>query len=271
ATLGQRLLVLTAVGLPTIYVLAPLLALVERSLGLGGPTPFLYYQMMGEPVQHTLFTVTPSLAIRNSLLFALATTLLSLLLGTLAAYLLAPRGRSAPSLWRSLLDPLLLLPLGTSAVTLGFGYIVALDEPPLNLRTSVLLIPLAHSLVAFPFVVRTVLPVLRSINPALREAAAVMGATPVRLLREIDFPLLGRALLVGAVFAFAVSMGEFGATALVARPEWPTMPVVIFRYLGLPGTSNYGRALAMSVLLMLITAIAFALIERFRPDDIGEF
>src|SRR5690606_13134120 len=122
-----------------------------------------------------------------------------------------------------------MLPLGTSAVTLGFGYIVALDEPPLNLRTSPALVPLAHTLVAFPFVVRSLLPVLRGINPSLREAAAVMGAAPFRILRGIDLPIVGRALLVGAVFAFAVSMGEFGATALIARPETPTMPVIIFR------------------------------------------
>ncbi len=268
---GQWLFLLLAVGLPTLFVLAPLVALVERSLSVGGEWSLQYYLTLGETARRSIFAVAPQHAIRNSLLFALATMLLSLVLGTLSAYLLAPSGRGRQSRWQALLDPLFLLPLGTSAVTLGFGFIVALDKPPLNLRTSVLLIPLAHSLVAFPFVLRSVLPVLRSLNPALREAASLLGATPLRLLREIDLPILGRPLLVGALFAFAISMGEFGATSLIWRPEWPTMPIVIFRFLGQPGIANYGKALAMSVILMVVTGLGFALIERFRVDDIGEF
>jgi thiamine transport system permease protein len=265
-----------AVGLPLLFVLAPLLALVERSLTVGqvegmGLT-LQHYLTLGTTDQRSVFAAAPRLAIRNSLLFAMLTMALSLLVGTVGAYLLAPPSRARrPSRWRSLLDPLFLLPLGTSAVTLGFGYLIALDEPPLNLRTSVLLIPIAHSLIAFPFVVRSVLPVLRAMNPALREAAAVLGASPVRRLREIDLPIVAPALLVGATFAFAVSMGEFGATSLITRPEWPTMPVVIFRLLGRPGISNYGNALAMSVILMAVTGIGFFLIERFRVGDVGEF
>ena len=78
-------------------------------------------------------------------------------------------------------------------------------------------------------------------------------------------------MLVAAAFAFAISMGEFGATALVARPEFPTMPVVIYRFLGQPGALNYGQALAMSTLLMVVCGVAFVLIERFRAAGVGEF
>ncbi|MGH2542521.1 MAG: ABC transporter permease, partial [Ardenticatenaceae bacterium] len=248
-----RFFVAAAVGLPTLFVLMPLLALVERSVTLGGEFSLQYYLTLGEAERRSIFAAAPQLAIRNSLLFAIATMLLSLLLGMLSAYILAPRARRRRSGLQVLLDPFFLLPLGTSAVTLGFGYLVALDEPPLNLRTSPILFPLAHSLIAFPFVVRTVLPVLRSMSPALREAAAVLGASPLRVLLEIDLPILARPLLVGAIFAFAVSMGEFGATSLITRPEWPTMPVVIFRFLGQPGIGSYGRALAMSVILMSTT------------------
>jgi thiamine transport system permease protein len=162
-----------------------------------------------------------------------------------------------------------MLPLATSAVTLGFGYIITFDTPPLNLRTSPLLIVLAHTLVALPFVIRSLLPALRSIQPALREAAAVLGASPLRVWREVDLPIASRALLVGAVFAFTISMGEFGATVFIARPDTPTMPVAIFRFLSQPGALNYGQALAMSTLLMLVCAIGFVVIERFRVG--GEF
>jgi thiamine transport system permease protein len=108
-------------------------------------------------------------------------------------------------------------------------------------------------------------------NPRWREAAGILGASPWRVWLEIDLPVVGRAMLVGAVFAFTVSMGEFGATSLVARPERPTMPVAIGRFLSQPGGLSQGQALAMSTLLMLVSALGFVVIERFRVGAVGEF
>ena len=114
----------------------------------------------------------------------------SSVIGTIGAALLArPATTRSVRRLQGLLDPLLMLPLGTSAVTLGFGFIIALDEPPLNLRASWLLVPLAHTLVAFPFVVRSLLPALRGIKPALREAASVLGANPWQVWRQVDLPI----------------------------------------------------------------------------------
>ncbi len=196
--------------------------------------------------------------------------ILALGLGLIAANFLSQQKR----VWQWLsrwLDPIFMLPLGTSAVTLGFGYLVALDRPPLDLRASPLLLPLAHTLVAFPFVVRSLLPVLRSINPHVRQAAVVLGASPWRAWREVDLPIVGRALLVGAVYAFTVSLGEFGATSLITRPDFPTMPIAIYRFLGQPGALNYGQALAMSTLLMVVCAVGIMVIERVRVGEVGEF
>jgi thiamine transport system permease protein len=169
------------------------------------------------------------------------------------------------------MDAILMLPLGTSAVTLGLGFIVALDQPPLDLRSSWLLIPLAHTLVAFPFVVRNLTPALRSIQPRIRHAAAILGASPVSVFRYMDIPMVGRAVLVAGAFAFTISMGEFGATSLIARPEYPTVPVAIFRLLSRPGEINYGQALALSTILMLISFISIFFIDKFRIGEIGEF
>ena len=164
-----------------------------------------------------------------------------------------------------------MLPLATSSVTLGFGFILALGQPPLNLRASVWLVPIAHALIAFPFVVRTLLPVMRGIKPNLREAARVLGASPSRVWAAVDWPIISRALVVAAIFVFTVSMGEFGATALVARPEMPTLPLAIYRFLGQPGALNSGQALAASALLMLVSAAAIIVLERFRWQGFGEF
>lgn len=254
----------TVVGL-LLFLAAPMAALAARSLAAGNP--LRYYQELFVNRTDSIFFVPPGLAIRNSLLFAVLTTALALLLGTLTASMLA----RAHGWFSRLLDPVVLLPLGTSAVTLGFGYLLALGQPPLNLRASPALVPIAHTLVAFPFVVRTLLPVMRGLNPDWREAAAVLGASPWRVWREVELPIIGRALLVAAIFAFTMSMGEFGATLLIARPEYPTMPLIIYRLLGQPGALNYGQALAMSTLLMLVCAAGFLFIERFRVGEMGEF
>ena len=126
-------------------------------------------------------------------------------------------------------------------MTVGFGFLIALDEPPLDLRTSLWLVPIAQALVAIPFVVRTMTPVLRSIDPRLREAAATLGASPARVWREVDLPIAARAGLVAAGFAFAISLGEFGATVFIVRPTKPTLPVEIFRLLGRPGPAELRR------------------------------
>jgi thiamine transport system permease protein len=120
-------------------------------------------------------------------------------------------------------------------------------------------------------VVRTILPALRRLDPRLREAANVMGAAPGRVWWEVDLPLLYPALSVGAIFAFTISLGEFGATLLVSRPDTPTMPLIIYRALSQPGLLNYGQALAMSTLLMAVSAVSLVLIERFRFEGVGEF
>lgn len=262
-TLRSKLMLALGGGVLILALIAPLLALAWRSVTLGEGFTLSYYVELTVNRRQSAFFAPPSTAISNSLVIAAATVGLSLLLGIIGAYLVAqPRSRLT-----ALLEPILLLPLGTSAVTLGFGYIISLGP----LRTSPLLIPIAHSLIAAPFVLRTFLPALRSLDPRLRQAAAVLGAPPNRVWWEIDVPILGRAVLVCAAFAFTISLGEFGATLLISRPDLPTIPTVIYRSLNEPGLLNLGQALAMSTILMLTSAVGLIAIERFRFQDIGEF
>ena len=240
---------------------APILALFIRSILTENGLGLTYYLSLFENRAQSILYVAPAAAILNSIGFAVAATLIALTLGCLSSAFLAG-AKSRPAV---LLDPLLMLPLSTSAVTLGFGFVVALDEPPFNLRSSWVLPAIAHALVALPFVIRSVLPAWRSIPRSLREAAAVLGASPLRAWLAVDWPILSRALMVGTVFAFAISMGEFGATVFVARPQTPTLPLAIYRYLSHPGSLNYGQAMAMSCLLMLTTAVGFTLLEKLKP------
>ncbi|MFC9314862.1 ABC transporter permease [Streptomyces nigra] len=261
---GQWALLAGVLAVIVVLLLLPLAVLVQRSLD----APDLgYYRALTE-ADGGVFLVAPIEAIGNSLEYAVVATLIAVLVGGLAAAALTRRdaGRFVRGF-----DALLMLPLGVSAVTVGFGFLISLDEPPLDLRSSWILVPLAQALVGVPFVVRTMLPVLRAVDDRLREAAAVLGASPWRVWREIDLPMVRRALLIAAGFAFAVSLGEFGATVFIARPDNPTLPVAVARLLGRAGDLNYGQAMALSTVLMVVCAVALLVLERLRTDRTGEF
>ena len=263
---GDKLFV-AAMVVVLLAILSPLMALVVRAFSFDGGYSTAQVANLFSNERGSYFYVSPLKIIWNSVRFALATVAISLVVGTIVAYFLAASGRRG----RSVPDALFMLPLGVSAVTLGFGYIIALGRPPLDLRSSWVILVIAHSLVAYPFVIRSLLPVLRGMSPDLREAAAVLGASPTKVFILIDLPIIAPALLVGATFAFAVSMGEFGASLLLVRQEFTTMPVAIFRFLGLPGAANLGSALSMSTLLMTVVALGFVAIESFRYKGVGGF
>lgn len=233
---------------------------------------FEYYRKLFDSTQSSVFSASPITAMRTSFTYAIITVLLSLFLGLPTAWLLSQSRQTHTLDGRisHLFDSILLLPLGTSAITLGFGFIIAFGQRPLDLRASPLIIPLAHTLVAFPFVVRSLIPSIASIKPRLRQAAGVLGASPWKVIQTIDLPLIGRALIVAATFAFTISLGEFGATTILSRPEFPTMPIAIFRSLSRPGGLNYGQAMAMSTLLMFCCLAGMLAIERLRLTSSGE-
>jgi thiamine transport system permease protein len=263
---GDRTAVVGAFALLLVVQGLPLLAMLERALRVGDGWGLTHFRTLGSPTREAVLSVVPAVAVRNSLLFALAATVIAMLVGTSAALAAVVGSRSG-----RVMDGALMLPLGTSAVTLGLGLLLAFRSGPFAGRGAVLLVPLAQALIAVPFVVRTMLPVLRGIDDRLREAAATLGATPRRVWREIDLPIVSRAGLVAAGFAFAVTIGEFGATVFVARASNPTVPVAIHRALGLPGAVNLGRAMALSVLLAVITGVVVLLIDRVRVGAVGRF
>ncbi len=249
---AARALLVGLLAAAAVLILAPLAALAAQALRApSGAFPSLDNLTAVLHAPPTLGFASLGLALRNSLAFASASTLLAVAVGFAFAYAIARGG------WR-VLDQLSLLPLATSPITLGFGYLLTF---PL-LVTRPWGIPLAHALIAFPFVTRTLLPAMRSLDPALHSAAATLGAGPARTLWRVELPLLGPSLLTAASFAFAVSMGEFGATLLLVRPEYATLPVAVFDRLSRPGAASYGEALALALVLMLVTAAAMLLLQR---------
>ena len=264
-TSGQRFLVGATVAALVAVVAVPLSRLVVGSFTQGDGYGLAAWRALAAdagdgPANRPV--ADPLDAVITSLRFAAIATVLAVVIGGAAACAIAYSRRGA-----HLLDAGLMLPLGTSAVTVGFGLLITMDRRPLDLRGSWVLIPIAHAVVAVPFVVRAVLPSLRSIDPRLRDAAATLGAAPGRVWREIDLPFLRRALVAGAGFAFAISLGEFGATSFLTRVGDQTMPIAIGRLLGRPSALNLSQAYALATVLMVLTLAAVLAVDRLRGES----
>lgn len=262
-TSSERVYVAAAAATLLALVVLPTLRLIARSIQGGGGLTLAHYTQLGALRRGSLFAISPLDAIGNSLRYATGAALIALAVGVPAAVVVSG-ARSSRGLWT-----LVALPLGVSAVTIGFGYVVAFDADPLDLRGSAWLVPLAQAVVAVPFVVRILAPVLASIAEDLGETAADLGASPARVARDVTLPIASGALLTAAVFAFVVSLGEFGATAFLARASTPTMPIAIVRLLGQPGSASIGQAAAMATMLMAVTAGIALAIGRIRIGAFG--
>jgi len=266
----QKFFVVVMVVCLLLLFATPIFSLVTRSFvtleadrGQRGEVAFgftlRYYRELFQNSSGSIFYVPPIQAVRNSLLYSSVTILIAGLLGTLTAYAMAQRAR-----FNQFLEPLFMLPLGASAVTLGLGFLLVFNRPPWVNTRFPLLIPIAHSLIALPFVVRTMLPAIRGIPESLREASRSLGANALQVFLKVDLPILLRSLLVSMVFAFTISLGEFGASSFLSNAQTPTIPVAIYRYISQPGALNYGQALAMSSLLLLVCGLGSVLIEKIR-------
>jgi thiamine transport system permease protein len=168
------------------------------------------------------------------------------------------------------MEPILMLPLGSSAVTLGLGLLLVYNDTWLYQIYFPVLLPVAHALVAFPMVVRVLQPALEAIPLSLTQSARTLGATPRQVFRSVYLPILRGSILVSVIFTFSISLGEFGATTFLNRPGYPTIPIAIFRFLTQPGQMNYGQAMAMSTILMMMCILGILLIQILSRRGAGK-
>lgn len=262
ANFREKTLVLTIILLLLIFVLAPLLALVFRSVyafpsevgrtAIESGWTWSYYRQLFINERGSIFYVPPIAAIRNSLITALLASCISVAVGLL---LILAESRYP---WTNQIEAVFILPIGTSSVTLGLGYLLFFGRNIQNFW----LIPFAHSLIALPFVIRTLKPSIMNIPASLRQSAAVLGASPFRVFIEVDLPILFRGIVNSFIFAFTISLGEFGATSFITRPDRPTIPIAVYRYLGQAGLLNYGQAMAMSTILMAFCLVMVVVVDR---------
>ncbi len=263
----QRWLVAISAGTASIAVTLPLIALIERSLRTDGSYSLGAWRSLGDDeIRPGLrLGIDPLGALRNSATTAVWATIFAVVIGAMAVVAITALGRSG-----KLLDTGLMLPLGTSAVTIGFGMLITFDTSPVDWRASWWLVPVGHALVAVPFVVRSALGVVRSIHPDLRAAAATLGAPPVRAWAATTLPFLRRPLATGAGLAAAISLGEFGATSFLSRSGSDTLPIAIERLLGRTGRLFQAQAFALSSILAAATITIVLLVDLGGSNDRGD-
>lgn len=252
----------TAYGFAALMSL-PVLALVLASVRANGQwTGRAWRVLFGlEVVERFPVDIVP--VIVTSLLFAGLATLIAVPLGIAAARAVArlDTGTATPTARRfaSSIGTVLTLPLGTSAVVVGLGILVAYDRDPFDVRSVWWLVPVVHAAIALPFVVRIAVPVLQSIPEDLRHAAATLGASPRRRLTSVELPLLRPAITSSVALSGALSLGEFGATSFLTRRDTETLPITIGRLIGRAGSLSFTTAMAAATLLLVMTmAVATA-------------
>lgn len=196
-------------------------------------------------------------SLQYSLTSALAAMTLAVVIGFLVAVSVTRGGG-----WSAQFTAMLaVLPLGVSAVTLGFGYLLVVATLPTEIANSPLVIPSVQALLAVPVVAGIMIPALQQVPARLRDAALVLGARPLWVLISVDLRLTARSLCAAAGFAFVMAIGEFGATTFLARPDTTTLPVMIGSLMGRPGADSLATAMAASVLLVVVSAVVIAGIE----------
>jgi thiamine transport system permease protein len=262
----RRLALLAYGGIVTVVFLGPLLSLfVESVTGPDGTFTTAYYRfLLDQQAAAAAGTVKPLPAVGNSLLFAVGTLLIAVPMG-LVVSLVATRGGRGSRLAEALLSA----PLAVSGIVVGLGLLQTMVFGTRLFGHRVVItgpvaIVAAHAVAAYPFVTRNVTPALGDLDPRLAEAARSLGATRVRALVDIELPLIATALLAGTAFAFAISIGEFDSTVLLAEGvESATMPVALERYIGNRSIGpNLGPATAMGTVLLAVTAVSFVAIDR---------
>ncbi|WP_082145530.1 ABC transporter permease [Microvirga massiliensis] len=188
------------------------------------------------------------LSIFNSIVIGTGATVLSAVLGTLAA--LGLRGRALPL--TGLLRTLFLLPMVVPAVVLGVGMQIFLAR--LGLASSYPGVIIAHSVLCIPFVIVSVSAALQGIDPSVERAAGSLGASPATVFRRVTLPLAMPGVVSGAVFAFATSLDEVVITLFVAGPNQRTLARQMFSNI----RENISPTVAAAALLLIIGTLCLA-------------
>ncbi len=253
-TRKQKAIVMTIISITTMFAIVPVLAIAFKSVNTNSKfTTTAWRTVFASP------EITQSLT--KTLTYAITAMCLATLLGLLSAC-----GVSYSTNNLRFISGLTTLPIVISAVSIGLGIIITFDTQPFDWRSSQLMLPLAHALVALPLAMRIISPVLQAIPDSLRQASSVLGASSHQTWLNIDFKIIRRAVVSAAAISATVSIGEFGASSFLARRGAETLPVMISRLLSRPGDSLQSQAFALATLLVMFSLAIIFIIDSLTQD-----
>lgn len=251
----------TAAGL----TLLPAAAVLVGGFRLGGQWSLTPWRTLADAdAPGHLYGFDLGRALGWSVTYAVAAVAFAVALSLLLAYAVRRGNRVADRA----AETLAALPLGTSSVVLGFGFLLAFTGRTwLSLFGSPWVVIAAHTLVAFPFTARVLLPALRGLDDRLDDVAATLGSPAWHRVVRLHLPLVRGPLLAAMAFAAVLSLGDYGASLLLMTDDIMGLSVWIGRHGG-PGAFDplaRAQSTALAGLLLVLTLAAFLAFEAAAP------
>ena len=257
------LLVVFAFLVVLVLFIAPMLNLVLKSFVRNGEYGLVNYVDLFSTDLSLTSSISVWQACVNSFLIAVTAAFIAVVVGFFVSFVVSRRKTGVSSRVRGLFDLMFVVPLGVSAATVGFGFLITVNVLVYDTVFQWLLLPVVQASVAVPLVVRSVLPVVRGIDVRQIEVSYMLGASLWRSFITVEGVYFFHALLGAFGLALAVSFGEFGATAFLFRPDGATLPVLIYSLVAKPFAVQQGMANAACVVLVLFSASAMMIGQRF--------
>jgi len=218
------------------------------------------------------FSMVPlSDAMANSILYATISLVVSMPLGYCIASAIHSLERTNRRLSEAL-DFATMAPFAFSAAMIGLGVTLGVTKlDPAAFSQFWPLPALAHVMLTTPFAIRIMLTGLRSIDREYDETARVLGMGPLARLTRVRIPLMKGPITVAAIFCLAMSLGEFGASFIVAtNSDWATLPLLADSWRGMPMNPLAEAASnAVATALAVMAILLFAAAERARSNERG--
>lgn len=232
-----------------LFILAPIASVIVRSVYSTSGFSLKWYRQLLNLERASSHMGSALAALTNSLAIALTVSILAVALGTSLAASIERRRRG-----KGALEMLGMLSMTVSSVIIGLGYFLITSRVHGGASLSYALVVLAHLVIALPFTLRVMLPEYRKIPLSYTNSARTLGSTTGHAFFTIELPLLRGAMVSSAIFAFAISMGEFNATLTLSSSTIVTLPIVMYRLIG---SYNYQGACALGTILIIVSALVF--------------
>ena len=258
-----------------IFAILPLLLVLSSSFRIRNSRSEGYHYSVDAWVEawngNYSVTAIPD-ALYNSVIYCLITLVIALPVGYVISSAIARLEIERKNMIARVVEFISMMPLALSAVMIGLGILIGVLKWAPNMFTWVIIPAIPHVIITTPFVVRIMLPAMRSLEPEYHEQALLLGLSPAKAWWHGRIALLRAPLVVSAALTMAFSLGEFGASWILVRSgSWDSLSVLVDQLMGQPKFNPLIQPMAMAAAstLMILTFILFLIAERFRHTEEG--